>query len=200
MSQTEKDLQDLDRWADQWEKAQADGVFEDAPNHFNPSPQTSDPSFFGPVDAENSSEVKDCDADYWNSVYQMSSHSGDAPDVVAGAEEQLLQEANAEETEVAQVAKAIAQSPNPIRQASVGKDQELSPQPLGLTFTEEDIEKLVELKLQLHNAKALLASYDAENKSTKAQESKVATLTAKMDELSDAMSQAFPLQISPQGD
>lgn len=196
MSQTERDLQDLDRWTANWEKALEDGVFDDAPDHFNPSPQTSDGSFFGMINTNNTAEVKDCDADYWNKVYRMSTNAGDAPDVV----DTLLQETTADETEVAKVAQAIAKAANPIRQISVGKDQELSPQSLGLTFTEEDIEVLTELKLQLHNAKALLASHDAENKSTKTQESKVAALSAKMDELSDAMSQAFPLQISPQGD
>ena len=212
MNKYEKDARDFDKWTGQWDKAMQDGVFDGAPDQLNPNRQSSTPSFFGPTDMNDTAEVKDCDAEYWNQVYKMSDNSGQAPDVVLsenvweptpdGGKTAIPDKRGnvADATEVAKVVQAMAKSPNPIRQGSVGKDQELEPQPLSQTFSEEDIAKLHELKIQLHNAQALLSAHDMEGKSTKAQEDKIATLKAKVDDLSDAMTQMWPLQISAQGD
>jgi hypothetical protein len=110
----------------------------------------------------------------------------------------MLNEA-AEQT-IANVVKTIAQSANPVRHGTVGKDQDLTPQSLSQTFSEEDIEKLAELRIQLHNAQSILVAYETEGKATKAQESKIADLREKIDALSDAMTQVFPLAVDSQGD
>lgn len=211
MNKSERDARDFDKWTGQWEKAMDDGLFDGAPDQLSPSRQSTTPSFFGPIDMNDTAEVKDCDAEYWNKVYKMSDNSGQAPDVILtenkweptpdGGKTAIPDKRGiADATEVAKVVQAMAKSPNPIRQASAGKDQALEPQQLSQTFSEEDIAKLHELKIQLHNAQVLLSVHDMEGKSPKSQEDKIATLKAKVDDLSDTMTQMWPQQISAQGD
>ena len=203
---------DFDKWTDQWEKALEQGVFNDAPHIAPPmTPQTAELSYFGPVNANPSEELRDYDAKYWQTVYAMSGDMGLAPDPIRAAENLIQEERKAVELQqqmlneateqtIAKVVKDIAQSPNPVRHGTVGKDQDLTPQSLSQTFSEEDIEKLTELKIQLHNAQSMLVSYETEGKSTKAQESQIANLKQKVDALSDAMTQIFPLAVDSQGD
>jgi len=211
-SNIERQKADFEKWTDQWEKALEQGVFNDAPHVAPPTtPMTADVSYFGPVNARPTDEVRNVDAKYWSTVYSMSAEMGAAPDPLKAADKLIQEERQAKELqqqmlneaaeqEIAKVVKTIAQSPNPIHHGTVGKDQELTPQPLSLTFSEADIEKLTELKIQLHNAQSILVSHEIEGKSTKSQETKIANLKQKIDELSDAMNQVFPLAVSPQGD
>ena len=208
MDRFEKEQVDFDKWKDLWAKAQEDGVFNDAEHMTTPTTRTADLSYFGPINANPTSDVQDTDVKYWQQVYAMSGHQGMAPDpfkagdqliaeerAARKVEKALLNEA-AEEAEAAKVAKAIIRSPNPIHTGTVGKDQDLTPQSLSLTFTEEDIETLHELKIQLHNAQAVLIGQEIEGKATKGDESKIANLKDKIDALSTAMGQMFPLAFS----
>jgi hypothetical protein len=208
----DKQKADFDKWTDQWEKALEQGVFNDAPHVAPPTtPQTAEVSYFGPVHANSSDEVRDVDAKYWQTVYAMSGDLGSVPDPLRAADNLIQEERKAAELQrqmlneaaeqtIVNAVKSIAQSPNPVRHGTVGKDQDLTPQSLSQTFSEEDIEKLTELKIQLYNAQSILVAYETEGKSTKAQESKIADLREKVDALSDAMTQIFPLAPDSQGD
>jgi hypothetical protein len=72
---------DLEKWAEKWDKALADGVFETPKEHV-PSPEVNPSDFFGnwrPA-AANGEVIKDVDSQYWNNVYKLSSHSGEYHD------------------------------------------------------------------------------------------------------------------------
>ena len=61
-------------------------------------------------------------------------------------------------------------------------DQELKPGPLGLTFSEEDIKKLEEMKVKLHELENKIAAMD-----DKGYESEVKAMIEKIGEISDKM-------------
>ena len=196
--QQEEKRIEFDKWQDQWDKAMADGVFDDAP-HVNQPSQDSvarEPNYFGMNANEPSEVINEVDAKYWKAISSVGA-IGDAPDPIEAVEK--LDEAEGNK-DVADVAKAILQSPNQIRQHTAGKDQDLTPQSLGQTFSEEELESLHELKIKLHNAQSMLNAYEVEGKSTKTVESEITNLKNKVDELSDSLGQVFPLAISPQGD
>jgi hypothetical protein len=70
---------DLEKWADKWDKALADGIFETPKEHI-PSPEVNPSDFFGNWRPENTEAIKDIDSQYWNDVYKLSSNSGEYHD------------------------------------------------------------------------------------------------------------------------
>jgi len=184
----------FDTWCDKWEKAMSNGTFDDAPKQRTTPCQTADVSYFGPANTHPTEDIKDADVQYWNTVYDMSRNAGDAPDVVL--HENKIDSAK----QAAATAKAMSQSPNPIRAASVGQDQAMEPGPLGVTFTPEQIQELAEMKIKLHGLQDKIAALDGEGKGDKKVESTISSLRSKIDELSDALGRAFPNTVLPQGD
>ncbi len=71
----------FDNWVDQWEKAQKDGIFKDAPKPASPRNQHT-PDFFGQYPSPNENGADQIDAEYWRQVYQMSAGAGDSPDII----------------------------------------------------------------------------------------------------------------------
>ena len=188
---------DFNKWCDLWDKAQKDGIFDDAPKPPSPSPQTSDAaSFFGLVNTHSTNTVRDCDAQYWNDVYELTKNNDPQPRYDNG--EELLQEETTKSV-LGKSADAIARSPNPIHPASVGTDQDLTPGSLGLTFSEKDIEELSELKLQLHELTSKMASFEGEGKKAKQLESKLTALKKKIDEFSDELTHSLGDKKNTQG-
>ncbi len=205
-----EDREQLEKWAQIIEKATADGKFKNAAN-VTPSPKTSEESFFGlhnthPTDRPSAEDVK-----YWNQV----SKKAENPSVLNEAIDPNLakewrrqcglstptDKVVVESTEdVANVAKAIAQTANPIRQHTAGKDQALEPGPLGLTFSEEDIKNLDALKIQLYEMECKLNAFESRGANASKFEKQIQSLKEKIDALSTAMTQSFPYSISPQGD
>lgn len=182
------DHADLMKWCQQWDDAQTKGIFkDDTPQLPTLNKKNSDNSFFGMCNSHSEDDIPTNDSDYWKQVLAMSD-----PEY---REEMLNENKN-----VGNVAKAIAQSPNPVRPHSVGKDQDLSPQSLGLTFSEQDVEELADLKLQLHALQDKLNSFESRGQNSKKFESQIKTLKRKIDELSDAMTQTFPNALGQQGD
>lgn len=181
---------DFDKWCKLWDKAQKDGIFEDAPKPPIPTSLTSDPSFFGPINTHHSNSVKDCDSQYWNDVF----------DLMTGNDPQVINEEKKESTKevLKKSAEAIARSPNPIQASSAGEDQDLSPGSLGLTYGENDIEKLTELKLQLHDLTSKMASFIGDGKN-KQLENKISVLKKKIDEFSSELSRSLGDKKSVQG-
>lgn len=75
---------DFDKWTSQWEKAQASGIFGEAPKA--PARPAADDDFFGNHRPTGDTTIHDVDADYWRSVYGLSSNSGSYVDPLAAAE------------------------------------------------------------------------------------------------------------------
>lgn len=196
------DREELEKWAKIIEKATADGKFKDLNKPPVTSPQTSTNSFFGVVDSHPTEKPTGEDAEYWkkvseksNNPYGMLNEEAKAWRRAAG----LGLNENVKD-QVANVAKSIAQTPNPIRQHTVGKDQALEPGPLGLTFSEEDIKNLEGMKKQLHDLECQLNEFEGLGKNGSKFEKQIQALKDKIDEMSTAMTQSFPYSISPQGD
>lgn len=84
---------DFDKWIDQWEQAQKDGIFEDGPakeDTFNPEDYATD--FFGNTEYPDKSTVKNVDGEYWDKVYRLSNNEGDSPDPLTEEPEEMLTE------------------------------------------------------------------------------------------------------------
>jgi|GEM_PF-2790261 hypothetical protein len=180
---------DFDDWCEKWEKAKSDGVFENAPNHFVPSQKTANVSFFGATNSDPSDGVSERDADYWNTVHNMSANGELAP-------KEVFTESVIDKEGIKKVADAIRQSPNPIRPNTIGPDQELEPEQLGVTYSEEDLEKIEEAKAKLHEMGDKINSLLGLGKRSEAMEKKMESLKEKLDKLSDELSHSAPESIS----
>lgn len=155
---------DFDSWVDKWDKALADGVFKDAPKIPGTAPQTSQDSFFGLQQSNPTDSINSSDADYWRAINSVAD---------GGVEMQRIDESDAVSVDL----------PNPVRKSTDGMDQELKPAPLGLTFSEEDIKKLEEMKVKLHELENKIAAMDDKGN----YESQVKAMLEKIGELSDKM-------------
>lgn len=199
-----EDREQLEKWAQIIEKAQADGKFKDLSKPPTPSPQTSKESFFGVQDTHPTERPTAPDAQYWKAVSEKSAHPYVLSEGIdpALAKEWRRQSGLTEnvETQVGNVAKAIVQTPNPIRAHTAGKDQALEPGPLGLTFSEEDVKNLEAMKIQLHELECKLNDFEGRGQNGSKFEKQISSLKQRIDDLSTAMTQAFPYSISPQGD
>jgi hypothetical protein len=71
--------EDIEKWAEKWDKALADGIFE-APKEHVPTPEVNPSDFFGNWRPENTVDINNVDTKYWNNVYKLSNHSGESPD------------------------------------------------------------------------------------------------------------------------
>jgi hypothetical protein len=182
-SELQKD--NIDKWADMWDKAQADGIFPEAPEPQTVSPYTADDSFFGLQTTNPTEAPASPDTDYWNNLHQMNEPR----------KEELLRDA----TDLGQSwtdpkTKGKKYPPNPVKVDSGGKDQKLKPKQLGVTFDEEDIEKVIEIKSKLHDLGSKLAADPHEG--NKKIESQIETLKKQLDELSSAMGYGIPNDLS----
>jgi hypothetical protein len=179
----------LDKWADMWEKSLKDGVFKDAPRPPVPGEQTADVSYFGLVNTHPTDSINDADSTYWNQLHYATSHGDFDPDPLEVAEK-LIQEASDKEAS-AKIAKAIAASPNPIHATSVGEDQGMGPIQLGVTYSPEELEELSEMKKKLHELQDQMNTADGKGVRSKQYESQIKNLKAKIDELSNMFTQIF---------
>jgi hypothetical protein len=162
----ENSKDDFDGWVEKWEKALEDGIFKPAPQLPSTAPHTSHDSFFGLQQSNQTDYINPSDSEYWNAI-----------NGVADGVDMRLDEA------YAVVSPRAKDGPNPVRRETEGKDQDLSPHSLGLTFDEGDVEKLSELKTKLHG----LQSDVAKMEDNKGYDSKIKAMIAKIDELSNKM-------------
>jgi hypothetical protein len=163
-------------FVDKWEKAQTEKIFDDIPKPRGTSAQTSDVSFFGAMNSNPTSSLDNSDVAYWDAIYQSSI------DNLASNDNNVLNEENNQ------------YPPNPMPVDTGGIDQEMEPRQLGLTFDEEDLKKLEDMKLNLHDLESKVAEMNDE-KSEKIQ-LKIKQLKSKIDELSTDMGYSAPNDIA----
>ena len=204
----------LENWATMWDQAQSKGLFQDAPKPPAISEKHSYDSFFGPQETSQKDAPDDFESKYWASVYNTSMGAPPDPEPevtipdddsgnVAMIHDSVKKHKHVIKENAAAVgtrAKAMAQSANPIRATSVGMDQDMSPESLGLTFTPKDLESLADLKLRLHTLQDKLNTFEGKGQSGNRFESQIKSLLTQINELSDSLSQAFPDEIMHQGD
>lgn len=157
---------DFDNWVDKWDKALQSDIFKDAPKPPSTSKHTSDDSFFGLQQSNQTDSIQSSDSEYWRAINAVAD---------GGVDMQRIDEADAISVNL----------PNPIRKSTEGKDQDLEPNSLGLTFTEDDIKKLEEMKIKLHELQSKIAAMDEKDYS-----SQISAMISKIDELSDKMGQS----------
>lgn len=167
MSDSDAAKDNFDKWVDQWDKAVQDGIFKDAPKPPSTSKNTSDSSFFGLRQDNPTDSIDPTDASYWNAISSVAD---------GGVDFQRLDEAD---TGVAPLA---GPGPNPVRRETEGKDQEIKPRSVGLTFDEEDIKNLEQMKIKLHELESKAAAMGENN-----YDDQISAMIAKIDELSNSM-------------
>jgi hypothetical protein len=186
---------DFNTWLDQWEKAQKDGVFADAPKTRIPSRQTADSSFFGPSDTHPTDDADVDNVAYWGMVHNR------ANEIIGLDEEIVLQEADRPDTEIVDgkvekrdlkdVAKTLGKAPNPIYPNTTGKDSDVDDMSLDATFGPKDLEDLADMKIRLHQMENKFNSFVARGENGKKFEGQIATLKKQIDKLSDLLSVAY---------
>jgi hypothetical protein len=163
--QQQKD--ELDDYVSKWEKAQKDGVFDSSKTP-EVNPQTSNSSFFGFVQSNPTESPSLNDNEYWKAI---SSAADDHDNIITINEETDHKDF----------------PPNPLSSDSVGCDQKMSPQSLGKTYSEEELNELSDLKKDLYELESNLlkkmgfGDYKDKDKI----ESKINNLKKKIHELSD---------------
>ena len=163
----ESSKDDFDGWVDKWDKALKADIFKDAPKLPSTAPHTSDDSFFGIQQSNPSDSISSSDASYWKAISSVAD---------GGVDMQRIDESDMG------VSPLAGDGPNPVRRETEGKDQQMDARPLGLTFDEEDIKSLEDMKVKLHELENKIASMDERDYG-----SQVKAMIDKIDELSNKM-------------
>jgi hypothetical protein len=170
----DKQKDEFDNFVDKWEKAQEAGIFKDAEMP-SVNPQTSRDSFFGLQQSNPTDSVTVTDGDYWKAIYSASTDFTPVNEIINEADEH----------------KGIPS--NPVERDTMGQDQELKPQSLGLTYNEEDIKKLDELKRELFalENKRLTSMGFGDDKNEKKYQVQIESVKKEINKLSDEMGRAY---------
>ncbi len=197
---------EFDKWTDMWAKAQVDGTFADAPKPPACGGNVGANDFFGNHRPAEKSDLKDSDTEYWRQVYNLSSHQGEAPDVLAEARkaEEKKKKSKIEEPvrpsekkdETKAKAKKMGQDPNPQRPDTFGKDgvdkkgtTKVSP---GWAAMDEDFVKLDGLKRKLYDLECKMHSKEGlSEQKYKAITSQLDSLKRQIDNLSDDLTPKY---------
>lgn len=171
----DKQKAEFDDFVNKWDQALEKGIFE-KPNTPEVNPETASSSFFGFTQTNNTDSVAQTDQEYWNAI-NMAADDHD-PKVI-------------NESAVKEDHKSLPS--NPVSKDSVGCDQKMSPQSLGLTYSEEELEKLTELKKELYDleSKLMTSMGFGDDKNQKKIESKIESVKKEIHKLSDEMGRAY---------
>lgn len=174
----DKQKQEFDDFIDKWEKAQEQGVFRDTKLP-EINPQTSTGSFFGFTQTNNSDSANQTDQEYWNAI-NLAADDHD-PKVINESLEHK------------------STPTNPVAKDTLGCDQKLSPQSLGITYTEEELEKLSELKKELYSLenKMLTSMGFGDDKNIKKIETQIESVKKEIHKLSDSMGRSYKNEDQP---
>lgn len=172
----ENDKKAIENWQKQWMEAQSSGIFANEPKKEEPEQLG---SFFGVNRNEKNESVSSVDAQYWRSIALYGKVSkNQAPDPIDAAK--MLKEQ--EEINM-----------NPVQVSTIGKDQDLTPAGMGLTFDEEDLNELQDLKNKLFDLENKLNTSDGLGENSKKFEGQIKDIQSKIDELSDSLSKEISL-------
>lgn len=157
----EASKEEFDDLVSKWDQALEKGIFNDAPKPPSTSAHTSDDSFFGFKQDNPTDSIATSDADYWRAISSVAD---------GGVDFQRLDESTEED------------GPNPVRKGTEGPDSELSDKAISATFNEDDVKKLEQMKVKLHELRSKVAEMGEKN-----YEDQVNSLISKIDELSNKM-------------
>jgi hypothetical protein len=176
----------FDKWTQQWDKALKDGVFPPT----KPAEPVGKSNFFGQTQVDDSKlDPEDKEVSYWNDIAHYSESES----------YELLTEAKKKKVvdkDVAEKAKKVAKSSNPVDYTNLGKDAKNVP-------TEdwgsgENINKLTELKKKLFDLEVKFLSKHAVGNNEKEVDSakkEMEEVSKMIDDISDKMTS---LRFSPE--
>jgi hypothetical protein len=205
----------FDNWTKQWEKAQADGVFKDAPKP--PTQHATD--FFGQFPTLDTPQRPDqTDAEYWRQVYELS--RGGSPAALPGDPEVIQENLDqqdvrpfakvdvpakdrvrkgptgldkylpkGQDADMSKMARGLSHTANPVYYYSYGKDQDLHVTPNWSSGVE--LEELHNIKVELEQLESKLGAAETLGKDTKKLKSQLSELKTKVDELSNSLTPSF---------
>lgn len=197
---------DMDNYSAKWEKALEDGIFDNVDGEIpSLNKQTSKDSFFGFSNTNPTSEPAAADSEYWNAINSASEdHTSGDPHPL----NEVIAEAAWEGTPLPQdLPQAVRggeehkKSPsNPQAKDSMGMDQELKKQPLGMTYTQEELSKLAEIKTTLYDleAKMLTSLGMGDDKGASKVSAQIQKVKKEMNELSDEIGRAYANPTEPE--
>lgn len=192
---------DLDKWVDVWEKANKENIFGDTAK---PPVPTTEPDFFGnwrepTKPATTDVPLNEVDAKYWNKIYRLSRHQGDAPDIIKEDLWEKPQDKKLRDTPekgpLGNVGAELSNAPNPTYPSTRGMDQRNKVTPDwadGPKLQDIDIMKRSLYKLECKlNASPKFGSYGPDAPEIKKIQSQINELKDKIDKLSDDLSPDF---------
>jgi hypothetical protein len=168
---------EIENWAQAWEKAQAAGTFDEPGSTAEVSPNIQT-SFFGLSQNNNQSGgIADVDAEYWKQASTMSSMD---------PSEMIQEMFKVDKAAVKDNAIRLSQSGNPVTSYSAGMDQDPT-NPAQKPIDSKELDGLGELKIKLHDIGAKIAEYASKGKDTKTLEAKLNLMRKQLDDLSDEL-------------
>lgn len=176
----EQQKDDLDDLVNKWDAALEKGIFKDAETPAV-NQQTSQGSFFGMHNTHPTEEIGQTDQEYWKAIFAASTdHSPENGGVI---------NESAHQTSPA----------NPVPKGTMGSDQEMNDQQLGVTYTEEELNKLSELKSQLYSleSKLLTSMGFGDDKNSKKLQSQIESVKKEINKLSDEMGRPYKNEDQP---
>ena len=192
---TREYMKQINQWADDYEKAMEDGVFDNAPQSPVPSSQTADPSFFGLTQTNPTPEVSRPDAEYWAQLNDMVGNSNSKYET---DEQQVINEDEDKEEVVEEAVDPDkfdglkdhpmvkgALSPNPVRPWTIEKDQRRRVTPNW--GAGEELNELAELKKNLYDLECKLSGQDGLLVDNENITKKLDNLKKQLDALSDEL-------------
>lgn len=159
--------QDFDDLVGKWDAALAKGIFKPSETPPSTAQNTADHSFFGLRQDNHTDSIDASDSAYWNAINSVAD---------GGVDFQRLDEGDVGTAPLANP------NPNPVRRETEGKDQDMEPRQLGVTFDEKDILDLDEMKKKLHELESKVASMDGDGP-----KSQIAAMIKRIDDLSDKL-------------
>jgi len=203
---------ELEKWMDVWDKAQEKGIFPTEPKEQEINPQVYQTDYFGNVrkTGKETVSLNECDAKYWQQVYKLSNHSGEAPDILKeqtskidgiGTEEPLASQPQGKTRDVPSKdalgvkGAELGNTANPIEPPSRGEDQRKKVTPEWADG--KGLREIVYMKHNLYNLEVKLNSnpkfgaYGDEAPEIKKIQTQIDELKHKIDELSNSLSPDF---------
>lgn len=180
----EKQKNEFEDFINKWETAVEKGLF-DSPKLPDVNHQTSTGSFFGFNNTNNTDEVKLSDNEYWNAI----NSAADDHDPKVINENKLLKESLNHKSSPS----------NPIARDTLGCDQNMNPQSLGQTYSEDDLIKLSELKKDLYDleSKLMTSMGFGDDKNQKKIENKIQSLKKEIHKISDDCGKSYKNEDQP---
>lgn len=178
----EQQKDQFDDFVNKWNDALEKGIFKSQEMPAT-NPQTSQGSFFGLHNTHPTEDIAQSDQDYWKAIYSASTdHSPETQN------DGIITEVDHQTTPV-----------NPVAKGSLGSDQEMNPQQLGATYSEEDLEKLSELKQELFSleSKLLTSMGFGDDKTQKKIQSQIESVKKQINKLSDETGRPYKNEDQP---